>query len=139
STDLRIRKKTLRDVLRDSPAVLFADHVETDGVALFERARSLGVEGIVGKRAASLYRPGVRSPDWVKVKSWLTQTCVIAGYTAGRGRRMEQLGALILGVYDDGRLLHCGQVGTGFDSRMLRKLLEQLQPLVTPACPLERM
>jgi len=138
STDLRIRKKTLRDVLRKSPTLLFADHVETDGVTLFEQARSMGVEGIVGKRAASLYRPGVRSPDWVKVKSWLTQTCVIAGYTAGRGRRMEHLGALILGVYADDRLVHCGQVGTGFDSRMLRSLLEQLKPLVTPTCPLAK-
>src|SRR5207302_1651465 len=53
-----------------------------------------------------------------------------------RGRRMEHLGALILGVYEDGRLVHCGQVGTGFDSRMLRTLLEQLQPLITPTCPL---
>ena len=39
--------------------------------SLFEVARESGIEGIVGKRADSLYRPGIRSPDWVKIKSWL--------------------------------------------------------------------
>jgi len=62
STDLRIRKKTLRDVLRESPTLLFADHVETDGVTLFEQARSMGVEGIVGKRAAGATLPVTVTP-----------------------------------------------------------------------------
>ena len=97
-TDLRIRKKTLRETVVDSPYVLFAEHVERDGMALFEEARSAGIEGIVGKRADSLYRPGIRSPDWVKIKSWRSQSCVIAGYTAGRGKRSNQLGALILAI-----------------------------------------
>ena len=96
STELRIRKKTLRETIVDSPHILFAEHVERDGIALFEVARTSGVEGIVGKRADSQYRPGLRTPDWVKIKSWRSQSCVIAGYTAGRGRRTSQLGALIL-------------------------------------------
>jgi bifunctional non-homologous end joining protein LigD len=138
STELRIRKKTLRDVIKESGTLLFADHVETDGVALFEQAKSMGMEGVMGKRAASSYRPGVRSHDWVKVKSWLTQSCVIAGYTAGRGRRSEHLGALILAVRQDSVLVHCGQVGTGFDERMLRTIRAQLAPLVVERCPLAR-
>ncbi len=138
ATDLRIRKKTLRDVTKESGILLFADHVDTDGIGLFEQARTMGVEGIVGKRAASPYRPGVRSHDWVKVKSWLTQSCVIAGYTAGRGKRSEHLGALILAVSEKDRLVHCGQVGTGFDDRMLRVIRDQLAPLVVAKCPLDK-
>jgi bifunctional non-homologous end joining protein LigD len=137
STELRIRKKTLRDVVRDSGVLLYADHVDTDGESLFDHARRTGVEGIVGKRAASLYRPGMRSPDWVKVKAWLTQTCVIVGYTAGRGKRREHLGALILAVLQDGRFVHCGQVGTGFDQRTLRSIREQLSARVVDRCACE--
>jgi bifunctional non-homologous end joining protein LigD len=131
STELRIRKKTLRETIVDSPYILFAAHVERDGKELFDVARTNGIEGIVGKRADSLYHPATRSPDWVKIKSWLTQSCVIAGYTAGRGRRTSQLGALILAVFDGNRLVHCGQVGTGFDDKTLRDLKERLRPLET--------
>ena len=137
STELRIRKKTLRETIVDSPYILFAEHVERDGASLFEIARESGIEGIVGKRADSLYRPGVRTPDWVKIKSWLSQSCVIAGYTAGRGRRTSQLGALILAVLDGTRLVHCGQVGTGFDDKTLRDLRDRLRPLEVKTCPLD--
>ena len=137
STELRIRKKTLRETIVDSPHILFAEHVERDGKSLFDVARKSGIEGIVGKRADSLYRPGIRSPEWVKIKSWLGPSCVIAGYTAGRGRRTNQLGALILAVLDGGRLVHCGQVGTGFDEKTLRDLRERLAPLDAKTCQLD--
>ncbi|MBV8301422.1 MAG: non-homologous end-joining DNA ligase, partial [Candidatus Dormibacteraeota bacterium] len=129
-TSLRIRKKTLRDVLRDGHGVAFADHVERDGEAFFRQVQRAGVEGMVAKRADSLYVPGRRSKDWLKVKAWHTQACVIAGYTAGQGKRKEHLGALILAVMRDGTLTHCGQVGTGFDDKTLRRIRELLTPLV---------
>jgi bifunctional non-homologous end joining protein LigD len=137
ATELRIRKKTLRETIVDSPHILFAEHVERDGVALFEEARTSGIEGIVGKRADSPYRPGMRSSDWVKIKSWRSQSCVIVGYTAGRGRRVNQLGALILAVFDGGRFVHCGQVGTGFDDKTLRDLKERLRPLIVDTSPVD--
>ena len=138
STELRIRKKTLRETIVDSPNILFAAHVERDGQSLFDVARKSGIEGIVGKRADSLYHPGMRSPEWVKIKSWLGQSCVIAGYTAGRGRRTNQLGALILAVLDGNRLVHCGQVGTGFDDKTLRDLKTRLHPLEVAKMPTRR-
>lgn len=137
ATELRIRKKTLRETIVDSPHILFAEHVERDGVALFEEARKSGIEGIVGKRADSPYRPGMRTSDWVKIKSWRSQSCVIVGYTAGRGRRANQLGALILAVLDGERLVHCGQVGTGFDDKTLRDIRERLRPLIVDKCPID--
>jgi bifunctional non-homologous end joining protein LigD len=137
STELRIRKKTLRETIVDSPNILFAAHVERDGQSLFDVARDSGIEGIVAKRADSLYRPGTRSPEWIKIKSWRDQSCVIAGYTAGRGRRTNQLGALILAVLDGTRLVHCGQVGTGFDEKTLRDLRDRLKPLEVTKCALD--
>jgi bifunctional non-homologous end joining protein LigD len=130
NTALRIRKKTLKDVLTPVDGVLYADHVDRDGETFFAALSRQGVEGMVGKRADSAYQPGRRSPDWVKVKAWHTQSCVIAGWTGGRGRRVEQLGALILGVYDGEDLLHCGQVGTGFNESTLRDLRKRLDALV---------
>ncbi|HZB97424.1 MAG TPA: DNA ligase D [Candidatus Sulfotelmatobacter sp.] len=125
STALRIRKKTLRDVLRPGPPALFADHIERDGEDFFAAIRSRGIEGMVAKRGDSLYQPGARSPDWVKVKAWQAQSCVIGGYTAGRGGR-QHLGALVLGVMEGGALVHCGQVGTGLDEATLRNLRHEL-------------
>ncbi|MBJ7593340.1 MAG: DNA ligase D [Candidatus Dormibacteraeota bacterium] len=135
-TSLRIRKKTLKDVLTPVEAVMYADDVERDGESFFAAVKSRGIEGMIGKRADSPYQPGRRSPDWVKVKAWQTQSCVIAGSTGGRGRRSEHLGALILGVYDGADLIHCGQVGTGFNEKTLRELRARLDMLVVPTSAL---
>jgi len=137
STALRIRKKTLKDVLSAVPGVVYADHVERDGESFFSLITERGIEGMIGKRADSTYQPGRRSSDWVKVKAWQTQSCVVAGWTGGRGRRSEQLGALVLGVYDGDRLVHCGQVGTGFDDAMLRTLRSHLEPMTQAASALD--
>ncbi|MBV8529163.1 MAG: DNA ligase D [Candidatus Dormibacteraeota bacterium] len=138
-TALRIRKKTLRDVLSEAGAatVQFADHVDNNGLAFYEAVKAQGLEGVVGKRGDSVYQPGRRSRDWLKVKAWKTQTCVIIGYTSGQGRRVEHLGALILAVMRDGRLSHCGQVGTGFDEKTLQTLRKELDARRTGASPVQ--
>jgi bifunctional non-homologous end joining protein LigD len=134
-TALRIRKKTLNDVLTPSSVLMYADHIEKEGETFFREVQRMGAEGMMAKRADSLYRPGLRSRDWLKIKAWRTQSCVIIGFTAGQGRRREHLGALILAVLRDGKLTHCGQVGTGFDEQMLRTLREKLNPLIVKDPP----
>ncbi|MGH7723381.1 MAG: DNA ligase D [Candidatus Dormibacteria bacterium] len=131
TTALRIRKKTLEDVLSPGQGVLYADHVERDGETFFAAVSRRGIEGVIGKRADSTYQPGRRSPDWVKVKAWQTQTCAVAGWTGGRGRRREQLGALVLAVREGDELVHCGQVGTGFSAATLGELRRRLDDLVS--------
>ena len=76
-----------------------------------------GLEGVVAKRRASPYRPGRRSPDWTKVKSFRTQEVVVGAWTDGRGERRDSLGALLLGIPDDGGLRYVGKVGTGLQRR----------------------
>ncbi|MGY2003528.1 non-homologous end-joining DNA ligase [Blastococcus sp. SYSU DS1024] len=88
-----------------------------------------GLEGIVAKRLDSPYRDGVRSPDWRKVKNFLTQSAVVGGWRPGQGRRAGTIGSLLVGVPDDeGRLVYVGHVGTGFTDQALR----DLQRLLTP-------
>jgi bifunctional non-homologous end joining protein LigD len=93
-----------------------------DGEALLAAARASGLEGIVSKRVDAPYRPGRRSPDWVKVKAHARQELVICGYTAGKGSRGSSIGALVLGYHRDGALVWAGNCGSGFTEEELRRL-----------------
>lgn len=70
SMPLEARKAQLRELLTPAPpSVLYVDHFGADeGAEVFRRAKVLKLEGLVAKRLGSTYQPGVRSPDWVKVK-----------------------------------------------------------------------
>lgn len=92
-------------------------------------AADLGLEGIVAKRLDSPYRPGVRSPDWRKVRLAHRYDLVVGGYTAGRGSRAATFGALLLGAPDaSGALHYVGRVGSGFAEQDLDRLRRQLRP-----------
>jgi bifunctional non-homologous end joining protein LigD len=94
-----------------------------------------GLEGVVAKRRDSPYRPGRRSADWVKVKSFLSQEVVIGGWTEGRGERGGSLGALLLGIPGDEGLRYVGKVGTGFSAGDRQDLLDDLRPLASTESP----
>ena len=138
---LEQRKQLLRDrIVTDSLAadesdvIHFSDHYAEKGVALFEAAKQRGLEGIVAKKRTSRYEEK-RSSDWLKIKITQTQDCVIGGYTDPEGSR-EYFGALVLGLYDrQKRLIHVGQVGTGFDHAALKELFGIMQPLKTKQNP----
>jgi bifunctional non-homologous end joining protein LigD len=124
-----------RTLIAGNPDVRLSVAFE-DGAGLLEQVRALGMEGIVSKRAQSLYQPGKRGGAWLKVKSRDRQEFVIAGYTLGKGRRSKGIGALILGVERDGDLNYVGNCGTGFDDRELDRLQDLLDPLRRDTCPL---
>jgi bifunctional non-homologous end joining protein LigD len=105
-----------------------------EAVRASEAAR---LEGVVAKRNASPYRPGRRSPDWVKVKNLRTQEVVIGGWAPGKGRREGTVGSLLLGLPEQGRLRYVGQVGTGFTDELLDDLLARLRPDSTETCPFD--
>jgi bifunctional non-homologous end joining protein LigD len=97
----------------------------------------MGLEGVIGKRAASLYRHE-RTRNWIKLKCRQRQEFVIAGYTPPGGSR-HGLGALLLGVHDkNGELRYAGRVGTGFDHATLTALEQKLSRLRTDASPFDR-
>jgi bifunctional non-homologous end joining protein LigD len=93
------------------------------GADVHAASQENGLEGVVAKRLDSPYRPGVRSPDWRKVKNVRTQSVVVGGWRPGQGRRAGGVGSLLVGVPDDeGRLVFVGHVGTGFTEADLRHL-----------------
>jgi bifunctional non-homologous end joining protein LigD len=124
---LRTRKRLLRDTVRASDGLRLTPHRNEAGEAMYEEACRKGWEGVIAKRADSPYT-AARSRDWLKFKCEQGQELVIGGYTAPRGSR-EELGALLVGYYGDGRLEYAGKVGTGFDRATLRDLGRRLRAL----------
>lgn len=126
------RKKLLADILTPGNPILYSAHFEGDGHDVLEAAREHGLEGVVGKRASSKYESR-RSSDWVKWKVTDASDFLICGYTVGD---RHGLGALILGERSSaGKLTWAGNVGTGFDRKMVELLFESLKPLETSKCP----
>jgi len=130
---LATRRELLEAVVTPGPVMRVPDAFPGAGAAMLDAARENGLEGILAKRAQSRYE-SKRSRDWLKIKIVDEQEFVIGGFTAPQGDR-DYLGALVAGVYDDGKLRWVGNVGTGFDQKMLASLYARLEPLVTPQCP----
>jgi bifunctional non-homologous end joining protein LigD len=131
---LEQRKQLLKDQIKVGEVIQFSDHYAEKGLDLFKAAKQRGLEGIVAKKRSSTYEER-RSRDWLKIKITQRQECVIGGYTDPEGSR-EYFGALVLGLYDrQKRLIHVGQVGTGFDEKVLKEIFGRLQPLKTKQNP----
>ena len=137
-TPLSKRKELLKricDALEDETRpVRFSDHVLGKGAIFHEQACENALEGAMAKRADSPYEQR-RSASWVKVKCSKRQEFVIGGYTRPGGSRTA-FGALLLGYYDDdGRLISCGRVGTGFTDKLLGRILAELEARVQEEPP----
>lgn len=134
------RKEILRSVLPELPRIRYSDHIEDRGLALYKQAIEHKVEGIIGKDGQSAYRAGVRSKEWLKVKTYQRQEAVIGGYTEPRGSR-QHLGALLLGVYEGGKLVYVGHSGSGFDQAALAETKDLLDKRIrnkSPFSPIPR-
>jgi len=131
---LEERKKKLASVLVGGDALRYSDHYPEHGKALFEMAGQQGLEGILAKKRNSLYEER-RSREWLKIKIRKQIDCVVGGYTEPEGSRAH-FGSLVLGLYDaEGRLVHAGQVGSGFDQKLLESIWKQLKKIETRKNP----
>lgn len=113
-----------------------------EGSALLEAARVQALEGVMAKRLESPYCPGKRTQHWLKIKAKLSQELVIGGWQPGEGRRLNTLGSLLVGYFEDGIFRYAGKVGTGFKEKDLRMLVAELKarerrtsPFTAPPAP----
>lgn len=117
------------------PAHVQHSPVYEDGDLIWEATRAQGLEGVVAKRATSPYRPGVRSPDWLKAVHHRTRTALVGGWrpeSTGSGR----LGAVLLGAPDTGGgLRFLCRAGSGLAGARARELTGLLAPLERPTSP----
>jgi len=133
---LRERKALLEDLLAGVDAkgpLRYSDHVVGNGDRFFKQACAYGIEGIVSKLADSVYE-STRTRSWLKVKCTKRQEFVIAGYTPSK-KDFPGFGSLILGVYDKGKLVYSGRVGTGFSIKQRLELQKQLDRIAQPEMP----
>lgn len=130
------RKELLKQILPPLPHITYTDHIEETGISMFVQAKKIGIEGIIGKNSKSIYKPGERTSDWLKIKTEKRQEIVIAGFTKPKGGR-KYFGALIAGIYKKGELIYVGHVGGGFDDQRLESIFKKLEPLSQKTCPFE--
>jgi len=126
------RKEILGELLslHPHPLLRYSEHQVGNGVEALALATSKGYEGIISKRASSLYCYGARNGDWVKVKDRPSDEFVVIGYTEPKGSR-SGLGALLLAKPLEGRLVYIGRAGTGSTNVQLRALRKQLEIAAT--------
>jgi bifunctional non-homologous end joining protein LigD len=126
------RRARLAKAVEAGGHIFVPDHIEADGVELFEACLERGLEGVVAKHQQSPYVPGQRSPFWLKVKAVKSDDFVVIGWTGER-----PFDALVVGYHEDGRLLPCGTVGGGYDDEAEKAIRDALTSLATPESPLE--
>jgi bifunctional non-homologous end joining protein LigD len=131
--NLSERRKLLQAIATPGERMRISEAFPGAGDDMLEAARANDLEGIMAKHARSCYE-SKRSREWQKIKIVGEQEFVIGGFTPPQGGR-DWFGALVLGVYENGKLRWAGNVGTGFNQRSLADLAARLQPLVTKTCP----
>jgi bifunctional non-homologous end joining protein LigD len=133
------RKEILKKALKNPPYLIRnSSALSGDVHRLLKEAGRLGLEGLIGKRADSLYEAGKRSGAWIKLKLHHEQEMVIGGFTEPEGSR-KHFGSLLLGYYEKGSLLCAGKVGTGFNEALLKSLTKEFESIATKLCPFKNL
>ncbi len=134
-TPLKERRDILRSIIPEGDATLkLSESFDAEGKELFQLAEQFGLEGIIAKKEDSFYNPGIRSKEWLKIKTEKRQEAVIAGFTKNEGTS-KKFSALLLGLYENGEFVFIGPVGTGFSTKLQEELLKKMKPFETTKCP----
>lgn len=129
------RKSLIPEVLEDTLITEYCDHIEGMGMAFYDKAIEAGMEGVIAKKADSVYVPGSRSESWLKIKAFESLETLICGYTDSKG---AVFGSLILGAEKDGELIYIGNCGTGFSNAQQKELLTKMKKLETAKSPFRK-
>ncbi|MFT3910903.1 MAG: DNA ligase D [Ferruginibacter sp.] len=134
SLPLSGRKKILKKALKETDLLRISESFTGGGIKFFETAKKMGLEGIIAKKDDSMYLPGLRSQEWLKIKSNKRQEMVIGGYTINEDTA-KPFSSLLVGVFEGKNFVYTGKVGTGFDVATQQDILEQLKKLSTGRAP----
>jgi bifunctional non-homologous end joining protein LigD len=134
-TPYRRRRRILEDLDLDGTCWRVPPSFPAEGPAVVQTAQEQRLEGVLAKRLDSVYRPGRRSADWIKITDLHALEVVIGGWKPGEGRRSGSFGSLLLGIPEPGGLRYVGQVGTGFTEDMLETVSAKLRRLERKTSP----
>lgn len=118
------RKQELAKVLVGSPHLRVSHNLDGQPDQIVECVRELKLEGIVAKRADSVYRSGLRSSMWRKFKLYQAAEVVVGGFVSNP--ESEGVDALLVGVQDGSSLRYCAKVPLhlgGIESQVISGLL----------------
>ncbi|MET3979736.1 bifunctional non-homologous end joining protein LigD [Mucilaginibacter sp. UYP25] len=131
------RQAILQSILpTDNEHIRQSKVFDANGIDFFGAAERMGLEGIIAKKADSVYTSDLRSKEWLKVKVQRRQEVVIAGFTKNEGTG-KSFSALILGVYKGKDLQFVGKAGTGFSDKLQKEMMAQFKPLITDKSPFD--
>jgi len=135
------RRGILSQILRTNDRIKISDYIEEKGIDILKRSKELELEGIIAKHKSSIYREGLRSRDWLKIKNTMTQDCVVIGYTKGMGNRINLFGSLLLAVYctEETKFRFVGHTGSGFDYELLDRVYSKLQEIKIDSMPIDHL
>ena len=118
------RKHILDGLIEENDRIAVSRYIREKGTQLFHLTVEKELEGVVAKKASSLYFQGKRTKDWIKFKRMADKDFVICGY------ENDKVISLILGEYLDGKLVYAGTVTWG-----VRR--EVIQLLTKGECPFD--
>lgn len=131
------RKEILKETLpAGDDHIRLSENFDAGGKEFFKVATKMGLEGIIAKKADSMYAEGARSKEWLKIKVHQRQEVVIAGFTKNEDTA-KQFSSLLLGVYEGKSLQYVGKVGTGFSDKDQKEMMAQFKPLITDDMPFQ--
>jgi len=131
---LKQRHELLKNILPPRGIIRLSEAFETSGTAFYETAKKMGLEGILAKKADSIYVSNFRTREWLKIKANKKQEMVIGGFTRNKGTS-KSFSALLVGVFEKDELVYTGKVGTGFNQRQQGEMLKQFKPLISDKVP----
>lgn len=123
------RKELLSNILPEDSIIKLSNDFDTSGIEFLETARKMGLEGIMAKKLESTYQVGNRTRDWLKIKANKRQEVVIGGYTLNEDSR-KPFSSLLVGVFENGKLIFTGKIGTGWNNKTQVEMMQQFKPLV---------
>jgi bifunctional non-homologous end joining protein LigD len=133
------RRELLRKTLPEHNDTIFlSDEFDSTGTAFFKLAEKMGLEGIIAKKNDSVYTPGLRSRDWLKIKTATRQEVIIGGYTMNEGSD-KLFSSLLVGVIDKGKFVYTGKIGTGFTQKLQKELMKQFKPYIRKTAAFENV
>jgi len=130
------RRKILEKLVPAKGIIKLSETFETTGTAFFKLAEKMGIEGIMAKKEDSTYSMGIRSKEWLKIKTQQRQEVVIGGYTQNEGSS-KKFSSLLVGFYKNKSLQYSGKVGTGFSDKLQKEMMAKFKPLITKKSPFE--
>ncbi|RYY22040.1 MAG: DNA ligase D [Chitinophagaceae bacterium] len=129
------RRELLATIIPEQHDTIFlSKNFDATGTEFFKMAQEMNLEGIIAKKADSLYTPGLRSKEWLKIKTSTRQEVIIGGYTINEGTT-KLFSSLLVGVMENGTLRYTGKIGTGFNRKMQAEMIELFKPLVRKTAP----